>query len=54
MVGGEHSRSKIVVGRGIGHKDAKLGVGSVVCIKHRNFGETNRKANDLCAVQGRF
>ena len=32
MVGGEHSRSKIVVCHGIGHKDANLGVGSVVCI----------------------
>ena len=50
MVGGDHFPSKTVVGHGIGHKNAKLGVGRVVCIKHRDFGETNRNANYLSAV----
>ena len=38
------------VGHWIRHMDNKSGVGRVVCIKHRDFGETNRNANYLSAV----
>ena len=50
MVEGGHFRSKTAVGHGIGHMDATLGVGRVVCMKHRDFGKTNRNANYLSAV----
>ena len=45
---------KTGVGRGIGHLDAILGVGRVVCIKHRDFRETNRNTNYLSAVMRRM
>ena len=51
VVGGGHFPSKTVVGHEIGHMAAMLGVGRVVCIKHRDFGETNRNTNYLSAVQ---
>jgi hypothetical protein len=50
VVGGGYFPSKTGVGHGIGHLDAILGVGRVVCIKHRDFRETNRNTNYLCAV----
>jgi hypothetical protein len=50
VVGGGHFGSKTVVGHGIGHKDATLGVDCVVCTKHRDFDKTNRNANYLSAV----
>ena len=39
------------VGHWIGHMDDESGVGRVICIKHRDFGETNRNANYLIAVR---
>ena len=42
--------AKTGVGHWIGHMDDELGVGCVVCIKHRDFGETNRNANYLSAM----
>ena len=42
--------AKTGVGYLVGHKDVKLGVGRVVCIKQRHFGKTNKKANYLSAV----
>ena len=50
MVGGEDFTSKTGVGHGIGHLDALLGVGRMVCIKHRDFRETNRNTNYLSVV----
>ena len=50
VVGDGHFPSKTVVGHEIGHMVAMLGVGRVVCIKHRDFGETNRNTNYLSAV----
>ena len=50
MVGVGHFPSKTGVGHDIGHMDAVLGVGRVVCIKHRDFRETNRNTNYLSAV----
>ena len=50
MVGGGFFPSKTGVGRGIGHLDTILGVGRVVCIKHRDFRKTNRNTNYLSAV----
>ena len=41
--------AKMGVGHWIGHMDDK-GDGRVVCIKHRDFGKTNRNANYLSAV----
>ena len=49
-VGGGHFPSKTVVGHGIGHMNVTLGVGRVICMKHRDFGKTNRNANYLTAV----
>ena len=54
VVGGGHFPSKTVVGHEIGHMAAMLGVGRVVCIKHRDFGETNRNTNYLSAVKWAF
>ena len=42
VVGGENFGVKTVVGHGIGHKDTTLGVGRVVCMKHRDFCKSNR------------
>ena len=50
VVGDGHFPSKTVVGHEIGHMAAMLGVGRVVCIKHRDFDETYRNANYLSAV----
>ena len=50
MAGGEYFQSKTGVGHGIGHLDAILGVGRVVCIKHRDFRKTNRNTNHVSAV----
>ena len=50
MVRGGYFPSKTGAGHGIGHLDAILGVGRVVCIKHRDFRETNRNTNYLSAV----
>ena len=50
MVRGGYFPSKTGVGHGIGHLDAILGVGRVVCTKHRDFRETNRNTNYLSAV----
>ena len=50
IVGGGYFRSNTVVGHGIGHMDATLGVGRVVCITHRDLGETKRNATYLSEV----
>ena len=38
------------VGHWIDHMDDDSGVGRVVCIKHRDFGETNQNTNYLSTV----
>ena len=42
--------AKMGAGHWIGHIDDESGVGRVVCIKHRDFGETNRNTNYLSVV----
>ena len=42
--------AKMGAGHWIGHMDDDSGVGSVVCIKNCDFGETNRNTNYLSAV----
>ena len=42
--------AKTGVGHWIGHMYDKSGVGRGVCIKHCDFGETNRNAKYLSAV----
>ena len=50
MVGGGYFPSKKGVGHRIGHVNTILGVGRVVCTKHRDFRETNRNTKYLSAV----
>ena len=52
MVKNRKFGAKMGVGHWIGHIDDESGVGRVVCIKHNDFGETNRNANYLSAVLG--
>ena len=42
--------AKLGVGHWIGYMDDESGVGRAVCIKQHDFGETNRNANYLSAV----